>query len=119
MAVRRNTAARRRELFEEAAAIIAFEYADPLTLDELARRLFTSPRQLQRAFAEAGHGSFRHHLCRVRTERAADLLRQGATVAEAAHAVGYSQPGHFAKAFRRYQCRSPSAVRNRHAAGAL
>jgi AraC family transcriptional regulator of adaptative response / methylphosphotriester-DNA alkyltransferase methyltransferase len=118
MAIRRYTTARRRELFEEAAAIIAFEYADPLTLDELARKLFTSPRQLQRAFAEAGDSSFRSHLCRIRMERASDLLRQGATVAEAARAVGYSQPAQFAKAFRRCQPRSPSAVRNRHAAAA-
>ena len=64
MAHRRDTTARRQELFEEAAAIIAFEYAEPLTLDEVARRLFTSPRQLQRAFAEGGDGSFRSHLCR-------------------------------------------------------
>jgi AraC family transcriptional regulator of adaptative response / methylphosphotriester-DNA alkyltransferase methyltransferase len=117
MPTRHHTAARRRELFEEAAAIITFEYARPLTLDEVARRLFTSPRQLQRAFADAGDGSFRSHLCRTRMERASDLLRQGATAAEAAHAVGYSQPAQFAKAFRRYQRRSPSALRLRHAAG--
>jgi AraC family transcriptional regulator, regulatory protein of adaptative response / methylphosphotriester-DNA alkyltransferase methyltransferase len=118
MAHRRDTTARRQELFEEAAAIIAFEYAEPLTLDEVARRLFTSPRQLQRAFAEAGDGSFRSHLCRIRMERASDLLRDGATVAEAAHAVGYSQPAQFAKAFRRYRPQSPSAVRYRHAPAA-
>lgn len=112
MAARRDTEARRRELFEEAAAIIAFEYGDELTLDEVARRLFTSPRQLQRAFAEAGHGSFRSHLWRVRMERAAELLRLGATVREAARAVGYSQPAQFAKAFRRYQGRAPSAMRS-------
>ena len=116
MTSRRATTARRRDLFDEAAAIIAFEYADTLTLDEVARRLFTSPRQLQRAFAEGGHGSFRSYLGRVRMEHAAALLGQGATVAHAAQAVGYSQPAQFAKAFRRHQGAAPSAVRARRSA---
>jgi AraC family transcriptional regulator of adaptative response / methylphosphotriester-DNA alkyltransferase methyltransferase len=113
MAIRRDTEARRRELFEEAAAIIAFEYPYELSLDQLARRLFSSRRQLQRAFAEAGNSNFRSHLCRVRMERAADLLSEGSTVREAARAVGYSQPAQFAKAFRRQQGRAPSALRSR------
>jgi AraC family transcriptional regulator of adaptative response / methylphosphotriester-DNA alkyltransferase methyltransferase len=118
MTSRRATAARRRDLFEEAAALIAFEYADALTLDEVALRLFTSPRQLQRAFAEGRHGSFRSYLGRVRMERAAELLRQGATVAQAAQAVGYSQPAQFAKAFRRHRGVAPSALRARRPAAA-
>ena len=116
MAARRDTKGRCTQLFEEAAAIIAFEYADPLTLGELARRLFTSRRQLQRAFAEADRGSFRTYLCRLRMERAADLLRQGATVGQAARAVGYNQPAQFARAFRRHQSQAPSAMHNRHTA---
>jgi AraC family transcriptional regulator of adaptative response / methylphosphotriester-DNA alkyltransferase methyltransferase len=118
MTSRRATTARRRALFEEAAAIIAFEYKDALTLDEVAGRLFASPRQLQRAFAEAGQGSFRSYLCRVRMEYAAELLRQRLTVAEAARAVGYSQPAQFAKAFRRHQSQTPSTTRNRRSAAA-
>jgi AraC family transcriptional regulator of adaptative response / methylphosphotriester-DNA alkyltransferase methyltransferase len=113
MAVRRDTQARRRDLFEEAAAIVAVEYASELTLDQLARRLFVSRRQLQRAFAEGANGNFRSHLCRVRMERALQLLRQGSTVREAARAVGYNQPAQFAKAFRRHHGRPPSALRIR------
>ena len=111
MTIRRDTEARRRELFEEAAAIVAFEYEDDLTLDQLARRLFTSRRQLQRAFAEAGNRSFRSHLCWIRMERATQLLSEGSTVREAARAVGYRQPAQFAKAFRRHNGRPPSALR--------
>jgi AraC family transcriptional regulator, regulatory protein of adaptative response / methylphosphotriester-DNA alkyltransferase methyltransferase len=109
---RNDTKARRTELFEEAAAIIAFEYAEDLTVDAVAGRLFVSPRQLQRAFAESG-ASFRSHLCRVRLERAAALLKQGTTVREAAREVGYSQPAQFAKAFRRNYGTTPSAHRHR------
>jgi AraC family transcriptional regulator of adaptative response / methylphosphotriester-DNA alkyltransferase methyltransferase len=105
--VRRGTIQRRRELFEEAAAIIALEYPDRLELDSVALRLATSPRQLQRAFAEAAETSFRGHLRRVRIERAAELLADGWPVNEAARAVGYSQPAHFAKAYRRERGRLP------------
>jgi AraC family transcriptional regulator, regulatory protein of adaptative response / methylphosphotriester-DNA alkyltransferase methyltransferase len=109
---RRTTVQSRRALFEEAAAIVALEYPDRLELEMMARRLATSPRQLQRAFAEAGQTSFRTHLRTVRMERAAELLREGSLrVWEVAEAVGYSQPAQFAKAFRRHHRRPPSALR--------
>jgi AraC family transcriptional regulator, regulatory protein of adaptative response / methylphosphotriester-DNA alkyltransferase methyltransferase len=111
---RQTTVRSRRALFEEAAAIIALEYPDRLELDAVARRLATSPRQLQRAFADAGQTSFRTYLCMVRMERADELLRDGSLhVWEVAEAVGYSQPAQFAKAFRRHQGRPPSALRGR------
>jgi AraC family transcriptional regulator, regulatory protein of adaptative response / methylphosphotriester-DNA alkyltransferase methyltransferase len=105
--------ASRRELFEEAAAIIALEYADALALDEVAQRLFSSPRQVQRAFAEAGQTSFRTYLRWVRMDRAAELLRTDSlNVSAVAAAVGYRQPAQFAKAFRRHHGYSPSAIRD-------
>jgi AraC family transcriptional regulator, regulatory protein of adaptative response / methylphosphotriester-DNA alkyltransferase methyltransferase len=110
---RPGTIRRRRELFEEAAAIIALEYPDPLELEGVARRLASSPRQLQRAFAEAGEAGFRSYLRRVRIERAAELLGDGWPVSEAARAVGYCQPAHFAKAYRRERGRLPRTDRRR------
>jgi AraC family transcriptional regulator of adaptative response / methylphosphotriester-DNA alkyltransferase methyltransferase len=108
---RPGTIRSRRELFEEAAAIIALEYPHRLELVGVARRLATSPRQLQRAFAGAGETGFRSYLCRVRIERAAELLRAGWPVGEAARAVGYTQPAHFAKAYRRERGCLPSTDR--------
>lgn len=109
---RPTTVESRRVLFEEAAAIVAFEYPDRLELNTLARRLATSPRQLQRAFADAGQTSFRTYLRAVRMERADELLREGSLrVGEVAEAVGYSQPAQFAKAFRRHHGHAPSALR--------
>ncbi len=111
VATRPSTAARRKELFNEASAIIALEYSDALTLEDLARRLATSPRQLQRAFSQAGERGPRAYLRRVRMTRAAELLENGWSVREAADLVGYSQPAQFAKAFRREQGRLPAEVR--------
>lgn len=110
---RAATRARRRELFEEASAILALEYPNSLTLEDLARRLASSSRQLQRAFAEAGEPGPRAYLRRVRMTRATELLEQGWSVKETAGLVGYSQPAQFAKAFRRERGRLPREVRRR------
>lgn len=93
-------------------AIVEREYATELSLDDIARRVASSRRQLQRAYAEVGNTTFRDHLTRVRMARAADMLAAGGlTVREVAHRVGYRQPAQFAKAFRRYQGVAPSAYR--------
>jgi transcriptional regulator GlxA family with amidase domain len=112
MAIRTTTVARRRALFEEAAEIIEQEYATEMELDAVARRLATSRRQLQRAFAEAGKTSFRTHLAEVRMRKALDLLREGSLpVRDVATSVGYRQAAQFAKTFRRHHGRPPSSVR--------
>ena len=104
----------RTSLFEDATAIVANEYASDLSLDDIARRVASSRRQLQRAYAEIGRTTFRDHLTRVRMDRAAEMLSaRGMTVREVAHRVGYRQPAQFAKAFRRHHDVSPSAFRSR------
>jgi AraC family transcriptional regulator, regulatory protein of adaptative response / methylphosphotriester-DNA alkyltransferase methyltransferase len=111
-AKRPATAQRRRTLFLEAADIIQEEYDLPIALDDVARRVATSRRQLQRAFAEAGETSFRAYVQRVRMERAADLLSKTPTPVNAvASAVGYRQAAQFAKAFRRHHGAPPSSFR--------
>ena len=102
----------RRSLYEEATRIVAAEYAADLELDEIARRVASSRRQIQRVFAEVGHTTFREHLARVRMDRAAELLvSDGVTVREVAARVGYRQPAQFAKAFRRHVGQAPAAYR--------
>jgi AraC family transcriptional regulator, regulatory protein of adaptative response / methylphosphotriester-DNA alkyltransferase methyltransferase len=112
VAKRPATVERRRALFLEAVSIVDDEYHQKLALDDLARRVATSRRQLQRAFAEAGETSFRSYLQKVRMERAAELLRDGGSpVNQVATAVGYRQPAQFAKAFRRHHGAPPSTFR--------
>ena len=112
MAIRTSTVARRRALYEEAVEIIEQEYANDLELDAVARRLATSRRQLQRAFAEAGRTSFRTRLAEVRMQKALELLREGnLPVRDVATSVGYRQAAQFAKTFRRHHGRPPSSIR--------
>jgi AraC family transcriptional regulator, regulatory protein of adaptative response / methylphosphotriester-DNA alkyltransferase methyltransferase len=102
----------RRSLYDDAKAIVEQEYASELSLDDIARRVASSRRQLQRAYSEVGDTTFRDHLTRVRMSRAAELLAtRELTVREVAHRVGYRQPAQFAKAFRRYQGVAPSDYR--------
>jgi AraC family transcriptional regulator, regulatory protein of adaptative response / methylphosphotriester-DNA alkyltransferase methyltransferase len=114
-AKRPSTVARRRALFEEAAAIIDSEYADKLSLDQVASRIAASRRQLQRSFLEAGETSFRTYLQHVRMARAAELLRETSLpINQVAGSVGYRQPAQFAKAFRRHYGAPPSSFRGRN-----
>ena len=111
---RPGTVRHRTQLYTEAIRIVEAEYASDLELDDIARRVASSRRQLQRAYAEIGHTTFREHLTRVRMERAAGLLANGSlTVREVARRVGYRQPAQFAKTFRRHLGAVPSAYRTR------
>jgi transcriptional regulator GlxA family with amidase domain len=102
----------RTSLFEEATTIVDQEYGSDLSLDEIARRVASSRRQLQRAYAEIGNTTFRDHITAVRMEKASQLLGSRAvTVREVAHRVGYRQPAQFAKAFRRHFGVAPSDYR--------
>jgi len=110
--MRHGTADRREQLYREAMALIAAEYASDLQLEGVARRLATSRRQLQRAFAEAGDTSFRDELAKVRMHRARELLAADRVpVREVASSVGYHQPAQFAKSFRRHHGEPPSSYR--------
>ena len=102
----------RTSLLDDAIAIVEVEFASDLALDDIARRVASSRRQLQRAYAEIGDTTFREHLAAVRMERAAEMLQnRGLTVREVTHRVGYRQPAQFAKAFRRHHGVAPSDYR--------
>ena len=118
MTHRPSTITHRTSLFEDAVSIVEAEFAQELSLDDIARRVASSRRQLQRAYAEIGNTTFREHLTKVRMERAAEMLfDRGLTVREVARRVGYRQPAQFAKAFRRQIGVAPSDYRTRAAAG--
>jgi transcriptional regulator GlxA family with amidase domain len=117
---RPSTVTYRARLLTEARAIMDEEYSSALSLDELARRIATSRRQLQRAFCEIGRTTFRGDLAAIRMDRAAELLAgTGLPVWEIADRVGYRQAPQFAKAFRRRHGLSPSDYRTAARNGAL
>jgi AraC family transcriptional regulator, regulatory protein of adaptative response / methylphosphotriester-DNA alkyltransferase methyltransferase len=110
---RPSTIRHRTSLYYDAVAIVEAEYGTELALDDIARRVASSRRQLQRAYTEIGKTTFREHLTRVRMERAAELIAEGnLTIRQVSFRVGYRQPAQFAKAFRRHHGVAPSDYRD-------
>ena len=113
---RATTLASRSQLLREARAIMREEYWRDLALDDVAGRIATSRRHLQRVFAEIGGSGFREELAAIRMERAAELLASTPLpVAEIARRVGYRQSAQFAKAFRAHHGTVPSIYRENNA----
>jgi AraC family transcriptional regulator, regulatory protein of adaptative response / methylphosphotriester-DNA alkyltransferase methyltransferase len=110
-----RTAAERRRLYLLARVIVARHYRRRLTLSVVARTLASSPRQVQRAYAQFGQSTFQEDLFARRMAVAAELLvRQRAIpVRHVAALVGYRQAPHFARAFRRRYGDSPARFRAR------
>ena len=110
---REATAQGLAELYLRARAMVESGYRRPLTLPLVARALAVSPRQLERAYDEIGLTTFAAHLRAVRLHNAAELLdHQPLTVTDVARLVGYRQPSHFVKAFRRRFGLTPGAFRD-------
>ena len=105
---RAHTEHHRRTLYTEAVEVIRTTDGRQLTIDEVAHRIATSRRQLQRVFEEVGGVSFREFLAQDRAERAAQLLADGMPVSEVARRTGYGHASHFARAFKRHHGMTPS-----------
>src|ERR1019366_4812516 len=111
--VRDDTASARHRLYLLARVIVARHYRQQLTLEVLARALASSPRQIQRAYMQCGHTSFREDLLARRMSVAAELLleQRSIAVADVGRLVGYRQSSRFASAFRRRYGLTPSRFR--------
>lgn len=98
-----DTAAARQRLYLLARVVVVRHYRQQLTLTDVAGALSSSPRQLQRAYAQFGDTTFSEDLLARRMAVAAALLidQRSITVADVARLVGYRQATHFARAFRR------------------
>jgi transcriptional regulator GlxA family with amidase domain len=105
---REHTRQHRQTLFAEAVELIQTTEGEQLTIDDVAHRIATSRRQLQRVFEEIGGVSFREFLAQDRAHRAARLLAIGMPVAEVARRTGYGHASHFARAFKRHHGVTPS-----------
>ena len=109
---RATTLAARSELLRDAREIMHSDFASDLSLDEVAARIATSRRHLQRVFAEIAGTGFREELAAIRMDAAAELLETTPLpIADIARRVGYRQSAQFAKAFRAHRGVLPSIYR--------
>jgi AraC-like DNA-binding protein len=100
-------------VYLHARVVIARHYRRELTLALVARAIASSPRQLQRAFAQFGQASFSEELSARRMTVAAQLLIEQRSIAveDVARLVGYTSGSHFARAFSRRYGLSPARFR--------
>jgi AraC-like DNA-binding protein len=110
--VRGETISEHRRLYLLARVVVKRHYRQPLTLEAVATALSSSPRQLQRVYAQFG-GTFQEDLLARRMTAAAELLaeQRAISVEDVARLVGYRQRASFALAFRRYYGVSPAIFR--------
>jgi AraC-like DNA-binding protein len=88
------------ERVEKAKALLLENLAEPLSLEQLSRKVGSSPFYLSRTFSREIGMTISQWLRRTRLEKAAELLRSGDyNVTEAALEVGYSSLSHFSIAF--------------------
>ena len=72
-----------------------------LTLQQLSEELHTSPTAIKSAFKNVYGESIREYMKSIRLQEARRMFRETDwSIAEVAGMVGYSNPGHFAVAFR-------------------
>lgn len=81
-------------------------------VDWLCRRMEISRRSLQRHLRSRG-ASFDALLQHALISRASDLLRSGASAIETGFELGYSDPAHFTRAFRRWTGKTPREWRRK------
>ena len=80
----------------------------------MAQEAALSPRQFRREFRRATGMSPRQYIMRVRLAKAKTMLRAGASVTEAAFAVGYDDLTGLERAFRKLEDCTPREYRNRY-----
>jgi transcriptional regulator GlxA family with amidase domain len=111
---RSSTRYSRLLILQDAIAVMEAEYPSDLRLGDVAQRIATSPRQLQRCFSESREDTFRDCLTRIRLRRAAEMLAETRMpVARIAREVGYRQPAQFARTFARHWGEPPTRYRAR------
>ena len=99
-------------LLEPALSRIREAYAEPLTLESVARRANISAYYLSHLFQSELGETFVGYLTRTRMEAARGLLeRTSLSAQEIAARVGYGDPSYFSKVFKKATGRTPHKYR--------
>jgi len=117
-AVRAWEAAQTQHIPHKAVAAVTdrlrADCAQPLSLEALSREAGYTPQYLSALFRKDTGMSIQEFLQRLRIQEACRLLEQTQlSLCDVAQAVGYTDPKHFSRLFRRYKGLSPKELRAR------
>jgi AraC-like DNA-binding protein len=96
-----------------ARQIIIENMVDPLTIEELSKKVVLNTYKLKVGFKELYGTTIFGYLRDIRMEKARILLEDvGKNINQIAQEVGYSNPSHFSAAFRKKYGMNPSELRH-------
>ena len=101
-----------RDYVRRAEDFMRMNYTMPITIQGIADMIGIDRRYLCSIFAAAKGRSPKEFLTELRLGKAVELLKNGATVGEAARNTGYDDVFNFSKAFKKKYGTPPSTVRN-------
>ncbi len=96
---------------KKAVLYIRENFAEKLTLEKIANELFISKFLLSREFKKIMHTTIIEYINAYRCKVAAEKIRTGAAVSEAAFSCGYENMSYFTKTFKKYFHRLPSQLK--------
>ena len=103
------------EMVKQAQDYIEKNYAEKITVDELASSLAISRRNLERRFKKVTYNSIVEYVQRVRIETAKmSLEKEKENVNEAMYKAGYSDIKAFRTTFKKITGLTPVAYRSRY-----
>jgi transcriptional regulator GlxA family with amidase domain len=112
-----KAADRRQTTYERLALILDHVHAhiaSPVDVADLAKLVGISVSQLERDFIAVLGLPPRRYVTNVRFEAALELLKSGDSIADVAHACGYSDQSAFTRRFRAAVGMSPREYRRAH-----
>lgn len=90
----------REKEMERMVSEIRKDFADDISIAEMAARFHLSPTHFRRRFREFTGLSPRRYIMRLRISKARELLAQGGSIKEAAGACGYEDVFYFMRVFK-------------------
>lgn len=105
------------QTMQEILDYVAEHYAEPLTLNVLAKKFNFNYSYLSSYFAQHNREGFSEYLNRERIRRAEELLRkEDIPVSEVCGMVGYGDHSYFCKVFKKFTGKTPSQFRKQYGA---
>ena len=108
-----NKAQNKEQIVREIKRIISERYAQPLTLESIARELHFTPNYVSTLFKSVTKTSVNHYLLRVRLERSKQMLvdKEQLPLGTIAEACGFGSSTYFHTTFKRSTGMTPNEYR--------
>jgi two-component system response regulator YesN len=102
----------------QAQRFIKRNYNKSMSLKDIAKEIFLSPKYLSRIFKERTGRSFNNYKLSLRIKTAKQLLKKNKyTISQIAYKVGYQNPESFMKMFKKFTGLTPLQYRGRSRTG--